>query len=155
MKTSHALFVLMAGTVVLNLPRYSDGMTDAAEVRSERATQAQERMELTELARQYQKDSRTALEMIEAGCLRVVDSATGIPAPLTVGVLTVHEGSDRRLDPGTLICNEMGFVAVIGEGSRVERVVQVAPADMPRYQRIFQAIKSNDFSKVNPVEENQ
>ena len=152
MKTKHAALGLAAIVALFNLPRCAAGMSDAAVEQSVRSAANQERSDLKALARQQQKDSEAAIEMLQAGCYPVTDLATSVPAPLTVGGAIIHRETGRPLDPGAFVCTSIGEVGLVGDGSRVVRVVKVAPEDMARYQQIFQAIATADFNNVVPQE---
>lgn len=152
MKTKHAVLGLAAIVALFNLPRCAAGMSDAAVDQSIRSAANQERSDLKALARQQQKDSEAAMEMIQAGCLIANDLATGVPAPLTLGSNIIHRETGRPLDPGTFVCTSIGEVGLVGEQSRVVQVVRVAPEDMDRYLHIFNAIASADYNNVVPQE---
>lgn len=148
MKTSH---LIIGAAILIGLSQCGKVTTSVQETSERNQLKAEigsSREDFKSEAREKAKNSQAALEAARAGCFPVFDIKSGKPSPFGIGELVIDQATQRAFPGDTFVCNELGLVAKVGDEGTVIEVYQVKPADMPEYQRYYNAQLTKNFEGV-------
>ncbi len=135
MKTSHIALAILGLAVLANGDRIFANLEDVSDQQAAKQEDGSDRKELRQQAKAAQKLSAIALDRVQAGCIPVVEPATGKAHYFNEGEPIIDDATEQPIQEG-FICNSLGLTAEVVDGL-ITDLVLVSPEDKAEYIGYF------------------
>lgn len=129
LKPWHWVILVVLGYAMCSGPEISENNQAAAIRREEAAQNSALRRQRRDSAREREQRSADAVKRYMANCVPVVALDSGKDAMHLEGQEVIDRSTGQRLAPGTLVCNQRGWTAVLDQQGLISDVAIAAHFD--------------------------